>query len=322
MHSLRLFCEVAKHRSFSQAAVGHGITQSAASQRIGQLEKKLGVKLIDRSVRPLTLTPAGTEYLNGCQDLLERYDSLELRVARFKPQNQASVRVDAIYSAGIDLLNQIQESFETLHPGIKVTLSYKHPEEVYEAVRAQRCDLGILSYPRRWQQVQAIALRDEPMAVVCSPQHPLAGYMQIHASQLQEWSLVTFEQSLPVGRRIRQYLRDNGVNPHVANVFDNIDTLKSVVAVTQHVAILPHRTVRHEQRSGTLSVIGLEPKLVRPMGIIYHRHQGKPFAPAVQDFMDYLQQHAGPNGEADQVAQPSDPATNHPIDQPLTLHKA
>ena len=81
MHGLRIFCDVAKYHSFSQAAQEHGITQSAASQRVGQLEKKLGVKLINRSVRPLVLTAAGEEYLHGCQELLGRYDLLERRVS-------------------------------------------------------------------------------------------------------------------------------------------------------------------------------------------------------------------------------------------------
>lgn len=295
MQGLRIFCDVAKYHSFSQAAEEHGITQSAASQRVGQLEKKLGVKLIDRSVRPLVLTAAGEEYLHGCQELLGRYDLLERKVSQYKPLAEGGVRVDAIYSAGIGLLNHVKESFEALHQGAHVTLEYKHPDEVYEAVRAGRCDLGILSYPQRWQRVQVIPLRDEPMMVVCSPRHVLAASQCVHASQLHKWSMITFEQSLPVARRIKRYLREHGVTPNVANVFDNIDTIKSAVAVTQQVAILPKRTVLRELESGTLAVVRLEPELVRDMGIIYRRHNGQGFRPAVQAFIDCLHEHAGPN---------------------------
>ena len=74
MQNLRLFCAVAKNRSFSQAAADHGITQSAVSQRIGHLEKRLGVKLIDRSVRPLVLTAAGDAYWQGSGELLSESD--------------------------------------------------------------------------------------------------------------------------------------------------------------------------------------------------------------------------------------------------------
>jgi len=302
MQSLRLFCDVASNRSFSQAAVDHGITQSAVSQRIGQLEKRLGVKLINRSVRPLVLTAAGNTFWEGCQDLIERYDLLELSVSRFEPSTQGSVRVDAIYSAGIDLLNLIKASFEALHPSVVVTIEYKHPDKVYEAVRDQRCDLGILSYPQRWQQVQVIPLRDESMAVVCSPRHALAGSDFVEAARLGQWPMVMVDQSLPLGRRIRRYLRQHGVNPNLTNEFDNLDTIKSAVAVTEEIAILPKRTVRREVAAGVLAVVELEPRLVRPMGVIYRRlNGGKDFPPAVQAFIDFLQQHAGPEDDSDTI---------------------
>ena len=59
--SLKVFCDVVRHRSFSQAAHANEITQSAASQIVSQLEKRMDVQLIDRSTRPLQLTPPPNE---------------------------------------------------------------------------------------------------------------------------------------------------------------------------------------------------------------------------------------------------------------------
>ena len=64
-------------RSFSQAASAHDLTQSAASQIVHQLEKRLAVQLIDRSTRPLQLTPLGQLYFDGCKVLVEQYEELE-----------------------------------------------------------------------------------------------------------------------------------------------------------------------------------------------------------------------------------------------------
>ena len=295
MQNLRLFCAVARNRSFSQAAADHGITQSAVSQRIGQLEKHLGIKLIDRSVRPLVLTAAGTAYWHGCRELLQQYDRLEQRISRFGPSTPGIVRVDAIYSAGIDLLHHVKESFRAIYPAVGVKIEYKHPNEVYEAVQEGHCDLGILSYPQKWQRVQVMPLRDESMAVVCSPRHPLSNLQTIDASQLGRWSMVTVDQSLPVGRHIGRYLRQHGVHPNITSEFDNFDTMKSAVAVTEQIAILPKRTVRREAASGVLVVLELEPSLARPMGVIYRWPGGRhDLQPAVQAFLDCLQQHAGP----------------------------
>ncbi len=298
VRTIRLLCEVAACRSFSLAASRHGVTQSAASQRIGRLEARLGVQLLDRSVRPLTLTPAGEAFVKGCRELVERYDVLERQVAGFRNHAaDGTVRVDAIYSAGIDLLNQIKDAFEHDHQGVKVIVNYRRPQEVYESVRDQACDIGILSYPKRWPEVSFIPLRNERMAVVCNPRHALAGRESVEASELGQWTMVSFEPNLPVGRRIRKYLKDHGAQPRVTNMFDNIDTIKSAVAVTDDLAILPRRTAWREMLAGTLAVVELTPELVRPLGIIHHRAQTKAGAltPAAQAFVDYLLKHAGPD---------------------------
>ncbi|MEX0887702.1 MAG: LysR family transcriptional regulator [Phycisphaeraceae bacterium] len=304
MQTLRLFADVARCHSFSEAARLHGVTQSAASQRISQLEKRLGATLFDRSVRPLELTQAGRVFLEGCQSLIERYDELEHRVAGLGEAEAGTVRVAAIYSAGIELLEQVRERFEADHPRINVQISYDHPEAVHEAVREMDCDMGIVSYPQRWRGVGVIPLRDEAMAVVCSPTHPLAGKRGVvEVAELAGREMVAFDAALPVGRRIRRYLRDNDVSVRVVSSFDNLDTIKNVVAVTGAFAILPRRTVVRETEARALRARLLAPRLVRPVGIIYRqRHrQGAAFSSAARLFAESLTRHAGPDGDAPEV---------------------
>ena len=304
MQTLRIFRDVARHRSFSTAAAAMGMTQSAVSQRVGQLERRLGVTLIDRSVRPLTLTSAGAQFMHGCCDLIERYEALEDLVSGDGAQLEGQVRVDAIYSAGIDLLNWVKASFEKTHPRVCVRVEYKRPDEVYDAVREARCDLGIVSYPQRWQGVCVQGLRDERMVVVCGPGHPLAGGGSVHVSQLDGVDLVAFESDLPVARRMRQYFKHHGVKPVISNMFDNIDTMKTAVLLTGQATILPYRTVKREAESGVLSVIRLVPQLTRPVGIIHTRRNGNAqrFSRAVQEFIDFLLEHAGPSVDVEQFA--------------------
>ncbi|MCC5830479.1 MAG: LysR family transcriptional regulator [Phycisphaeraceae bacterium] len=271
MQNLRLLCDVVSLRSFSKAAQVHGITQSAASQRVLALERSLGVKLIDRSVRPLTATPPGELFHRHCLDILERYDELERRVREYRPEPAGHIRVDAIYSAGVELLNQVKTEFESQHPKVRVLVNYKHPDEVFEAVERQQCDLGVVSYPARYRGVDSFPLRDEIMAVVCGTGHGLASRKRLHVRELSGLPMIGFDPGLPVGRHLKHYFREHESHPRITNVFDNLDTIKAVVAVTDQVAILPHRAVRREVAAGSLVAISLEPKLVRPMGIIFRR---------------------------------------------------
>src|SRR3954462_13711074 len=100
LESLKIFCEVVRWASFSRGAAEAGVSQSSASQAVHQLETRLGLKLIDRSKRPLVLTPQGKVYYDGCRDLVGRYLEVENRVKALDDDHnlKGTVRVAGIYS--------------------------------------------------------------------------------------------------------------------------------------------------------------------------------------------------------------------------------
>jgi len=296
MQSLRLFADAARLQSLSQAAPLHGITQSAASQRIGALEKKLGLTLFDRSTRPLGLTRAGRLYLEGVEDILDRYDRVLRQIGAAGQVNAAGVvRVSAIYSAGIGLLERVKRKFEQEHPRARVEITYEKPDRVYERVMAGETELGILSYPGRFKTVSVVPLRDERMAVVCRPDHPLARLDRVTAKRLSAHAMVAFDEDLPVGRKVRAYLRAEGGSPKIEASFDTIDTIKSAAAVTHRFAILPERTVSREAAAGVLAVVPLLPELVRPVGVIHRGGHGGSLSAAAEAFVARLALEAGPD---------------------------
>jgi DNA-binding transcriptional LysR family regulator len=316
MDVLQLYCDVAQQRSVSRAAEAHGVTQSAASQRIQALERELGVQLIDRSTRPLSLTAAGELYYRGGRRLLDHYERLKARVASAGRglaetegdgfELRGEVQIAAIYSAGIDLLNQVKARFEEEHPKAAVLISYQQPDSVYDSVRHEQCDFGIISYPQRWAGIASIPLREETMVVVVRHDHPLASLRQIHASQLADHEVVSFDLSLPIGRQIRKYLQHHCENPQITHQFDNIDTIKTFVEQSGSAAILPRRTVQREAAEGSLAIVSLLPRLKRPLGIIYVRHRRQ--RTLVKAFIEYLLKNQPPSPEEPAAADSLSPA--------------
>ncbi len=291
MQGLRIFCDVADLRSFSRAAELHGITQSAVSQRIHHLEERLGTKLLDRSKRPFVLTPAGDLVAREGRELVARYDTLARSVARLDPERGGSVRVHAIYSAGIALLNQLRTEFQRRRPELDVQIEYEPPAAVAESVRTGRCDFGIVSYPEQWPGLQSRPLREEPMCLACGVHHELAGEERVRAADLDGRELIHFTHELPAARHIRSYLVENGADAVLAQRLDNIDTFKSMLQATDYAAILPLRTFLAEVRAGLLAAVPLEPSLERPMGIVYARRR---LRAAARDFAAFLVENAGP----------------------------
>src|SRR6185503_9131774 len=102
--ALKVFCDVARNQSFSRAADANRISQSAVSQIVNQLEKRLGVQLVDRSRRPLQLTHSGKAYYDGCKKLVEQYLEVEASIRNGNGNGshlEVPIRVAAIYSVGL-----------------------------------------------------------------------------------------------------------------------------------------------------------------------------------------------------------------------------
>jgi DNA-binding transcriptional LysR family regulator len=271
--SLKVFCDVARYRSFSQAAQVHNVTQSAASQIVSQLEKRMGVQLVDRSTRPLQLTPLGQTYYEGCTTLLEQYMELEASIRTAHAQLARTIRVAAIYSVGLSDMDQYVQRFEAEHPDVRVHLEYLHPDRVYGHVLDGTADLGLVSFPRKLSKLAAVPWRDEEMVLACSPVHPLAPHATIRPSSLEGVKYIHFDKDLTVRREVDRFFREHGVSVDVVLEFDNIENIKKAVEVGAGVAILPEPTLRREVEEYALVARPLHDcRLVRPLGIIYRRH--------------------------------------------------
>jgi len=275
MQTMRLFTDVAKYRSLSEAAAVHGVTQSAASQRIRSLEQRLGVQLLDRTVRPVSLTSAGRVYLKGCQELMARTDAIERQVRMVDTEPAGIVRVFAMYSAGIRWMSDVQERFTAHYPDARVQLHYDRPDVIHRALLAGECDLGLVSFPEDWKSVGSMPLRHEPMALVCPADHDWANQLEpIDLKNLTDQRMAGISLDLPMGRRTARAIKEAGGQPVIVDTFDNIDTLKVAVLEANCLALLPACTVEREQASGVLKLLETTPALSRPVGLIYDKACG------------------------------------------------
>lgn len=288
---LKLFREIATTRSVSKGAELSGVSQSAASQMLKALEHAVGVKLLDSSTRPLTITEPGRLYLDMCRDILRRREAFQADLDQMVNEVEGTVRVASIYSVGVSEMSELEREFSARQPGAKLSVEYLRPEKVYDAVVSDRVDIGLISYPEQTREVKVIDWRREEMVVAASPDHDLARRKTIKVRELQGRDFIGFDEDLPIRQEIDRYLEDRGVSVNVTLHFDNLQTLKEAVAETRAVSILPGRVLRNEVALGRLVAIRIEaPGLYRPLGIIHRKK--KHFHPAAQAFLDLLQQSA------------------------------
>lgn len=286
--TLRLFRDIAHTKSISRGASLNQITPSAASQQVQDLERNLGMALLDRSTRPLALTPAGKLYYEMCRDVLRRNEELEVRLQGLRGEVEGTVRVASIYSVGLSEMSELEAEFARRAPQARLQVEYLRPERVYAAVIGEQADLGLVSYPEARRELVVLPWRSEEMAVATGPQHPLARRDSVSAHDLDGCEFISFDEDLPIRREVDRYLREQGVTVDVVMHFDNLQMIKEAVALHSGVSILPARILRDDLAMGRLCAVPLtSPGLFRPLGII-HRKRRK-FGAAAQVFLELLQ---------------------------------
>ncbi len=289
LHSYKLFRDIAQTKSFSKGALANDISQSAASQRMQELEDQLGLTLIDRSTRPLSVTDAGKLYLDLCRDALRRQDEFFVALERLKTEVEGEVRVASIYSVGLSEMSQLEREFSRRYPQVKLEVEYLRPEKVYEAVVSDHADLGLMSYAEPSKEVTVLPWRQEQMVVAAPPAHPLADRSEVRPEELDGLDFVGFDEDLPIGREIDRFLRDHHVHVNVIMHFDNLQMIKEAVAHGSGVSIMPARVMEAEVSQGRLVPLPIDGfELYRPLGIVHRRK--KRFHRAGQAFLDLLQE--------------------------------
>jgi DNA-binding transcriptional LysR family regulator len=278
----------------------NNVSQSAASQAVHQLERSLGVQLIDRTRRPFVLTPEGEACYEGLREVLQQYDSMEARVKSLRQEIAGLVRVAAIYSIGLHDMSRRMQEFMGRYPKARVRLEYLGPNRIYEAVLNEEADLGIVSYPQPGRGLVVIPLRSENMVLVCHPDHHLARMKRVTIGQIRGENFIGFDKSLPIRKELDRYLRDNQVSVRMVMEFDNIETMKQAVEIGAGISILPEPTIDKELKIGTLASVPLAiQKIRRPIGII-HR-QRKMFTPTLVKFIDLLKEALGTPDHEDEA---------------------
>ena len=121
---MQLFVRVAETGSFAAVASQLGVARSVVTRQVSALEKQLGTKLMTRSTRSLTLTPAGSAYLEKCRVILNMVDAAESSLAEEKAEPRGRLRLGLPLSFGLQKLMPVLLEFSQAHPQIELMMDF------------------------------------------------------------------------------------------------------------------------------------------------------------------------------------------------------
>jgi DNA-binding transcriptional LysR family regulator len=286
IESLKSFCDLAESKSFIRTAQINEVTQSAVSQTISSLERRFKALLFERSKKNLRLTAEGEVFYDYSKRILRTYDALRSKMQQIQGVLAGNIQVATVYSIGLYDLPPYVKRFLNDYPAVKVQVQYRRANQVYQDVRGNAVDLGLVAFPDRDAKLEIVPFRHDPLVLACPLQHPSAKRKTIKLMELSGQKLVGFEPDLPTRKGVDRMLKAQGVKAELVMQFDNIETLKRAVEIGMGVAILPEATIRGEVAGQTLAAVRLEGNYFRPLAVIYKK--GKVLSPAMKKFMELL----------------------------------
>lgn len=288
IESLKVFCDLAETESFTKTAQINNVTQSAVSQTISALEREFRSLLVERSRKHFHLTPEGQVLYDKSKEITKTFDALETKLKDVKNDISGKLRIATVYSIGLHELPPYVRRLLKDYPHVNAHIEYRRSNQVYEDVKSNAVDLGIVAYPNRDPNLELVSLRKDPLVLICHPQHPFASLKSIKLKALNGQRLISFERDIPTRRALDRIFKHEGVKAEHFREFDNIEILKRVVEVDSGVAVVPEPTVRREVANGTLVAVPLDGKYSRDLGLIYKK--SKVLSPAMKQFITLLKE--------------------------------
>jgi len=271
IETIKLFCDLVEGQNFSRAAEKHGISQSAVSQQIAQLEIFHKTQLINRKKRPLKLTDSGEIFYRGCKDILERYEKLKNDLNELS-DSPSRIKISAIFSIGMHTLQPYVKNLMSRFPKLIVNVDYSSSQQIYSKVLEGKSEIGIVAVPKSTRNIDVYPLESEPLVLVCSPSHPFATEKIVDVHSLQGQEFIAFEKNVPTRILINNILKQYDVAVNTVMEFDNTETIKRAVEINSGISILPEPTVNAEINNRTLRKINFSNKnFYRPIAIIVRK---------------------------------------------------
>lgn len=239
LRQLRVFVTVAQARSFSRAGEIIGLSQSAVSHSVKELETQTGVKLLDRTTREVVLTEAGQQLAMRLERLLDELHSTLRDVGRLGQQLSGTVRVAASQTISAHLIPQCIAESNHRYPDIDFVLHDRPQQWVLESIRQGDVDFGIVIDPGAVSDLECEVVLSEPFLLLCRDDDPLASMPQVAWQALQGANLVLQDYASGSRPLIDAALAAQGVKATIVQEIGHPATLFPMVEAGIGISVLP-----------------------------------------------------------------------------------
>lgn len=283
---LRIFEAVARHLSFTRASEELHLTQPAVSMQVKQLEAAAGLPLFEQVGKRIHLTDAGSEMVRYCRAVLDIMDEAGQVFEEMRGQEGGRLRISVASTANYFVPRLLAE-FCRRYPKVQVSLDVTNRERLLEALAENSTDLVIMGMPPDSMDLRAESFMGNPLVVIASPAHPLAGKRNNSLKRLQEETFLIREKGSGTRSAIERFFVERGLSLSSTMEMSSSESIKQGVEAGLGLGLLSVHTLEMELALKRLVILDVEELPIRRHWYIMHR-PGKRLTVVAQNFKNFV----------------------------------
>jgi DNA-binding transcriptional LysR family regulator len=241
LRHVRTFLALAEELHFGRAARKLRIAQSAVSQTLRSLESDLGVVLLERSKRQVSLTPAGHQYLRYARAALAQLEEGAAAALQADAGQVGELRLSFTLMSALTVLPRVVTRYQRAYPRVRLLVTPGGSTEQLDAIREGRCDVGFMAFKRDVSPLESLVVARAALVAVLPSRHPLSKRDRVELNALAgEPFIFLRQQSEP---QIYEYFRAQcaraGFEPRFVMEVEHIEALLAFVAAGFGVSCVP-----------------------------------------------------------------------------------
>jgi DNA-binding transcriptional LysR family regulator len=284
LNDLLAFRAVAELTNFRRAAESVHLSQPAFSRRIDKLEQALGVRLLERTTRRVTLTAVGRDFERKVRELLDELDITLLGIRGVAATRMGEVTVACVPSTVYYYLSRVIRLYHERSPKVRVRVYDAGANEALAAVSRGEADFGLNFMGAQEGDLDFRPLVEERFVAACRRDHPVARMKRVSWSQLRDHDFISVSRSSGNRVLLDQALAGVPERPIAIYEAQHVTAALGLVEAGLGVAAVPAMAMPGADHPLLVSVPLVEPVVTRKIGLI--RRRGRSLSPAAQQLYD------------------------------------
>ena len=284
---LALFHAVARHGGISRASAALHISQPAISRQIGELERALGVRLLDRLPRGCRLTEAGTilaEYA-GRWRLLE--SEAERALEEFRGMKRGRLAIGASMTIGAYLLPKVLTEFHRRVPGIELQIQIANTHSIRRALLDRSIELGLTEGLIQAEELSTELFFEDELVAIANENHRLLKLPSVSIKDIAREPFILREEGSGTREVVERALGQKGIQIKPLLSLASPEAIKNCVASGLGVAIVSRLLVEADIKSGNLAIIPIKNFSIR-RPLHQQRLRDRAPSPALSGFLQVM----------------------------------